>query len=192
MGMGFYDSKENVDTYIKIAEGFDVKALIVVLKTYLPSGSTVLELGMGPGIDLDILAEDYDVTGSDNSDIFLERYRAKHPKTKLLNLDVTHLPSNTTYDCIYSNKVLHHLTTDELCSSLTQQAAMLKTNGLLFHSFWEGEGTEEMHGMRFTYHSIDTLTDIVGDMFKVERIQIYTEMEKDDSLYAILRKVSDQ
>ena len=31
---------------------------------------------MGPGKDLALLAADYDVTGSDSSQIFVERYRA--------------------------------------------------------------------------------------------------------------------
>jgi len=88
MGMGFYDSKENVETYIQIAKGYDGKALIDILRTYLPTGSSVLELGMGPGIDLDTLAKDYDVTGSDQSDIFLDRYRKAHTEIKLRKLEV--------------------------------------------------------------------------------------------------------
>ncbi|MDX8387614.1 MAG: class I SAM-dependent methyltransferase [Ghiorsea sp.] len=189
--MGFYDTDENVDTYMKMAEGFDGKALIAILKTYLPRGSSVLELGMGSGIDLDILAKDYDVTGSDNSDIFLERYSATYPDVKLGKLDITNLPADNTYDCIYSNKVLHHLTLDELRLSLTQQVEMLKANGLLFHTFWAGKGSEEMHGMRFTYHLVESLTEIIGDTFKIETIQTYTEMEDADSLYVILRKDSN-
>lgn len=38
-----------------MAEGYDGEELIKILKEYLPEKSTLLELGMGPGKDLDIL-----------------------------------------------------------------------------------------------------------------------------------------
>ena len=47
--MGYYDSRDGVAEYIETAEGFDGRELVDVLKTYLKDGSTVLELGMGPG-----------------------------------------------------------------------------------------------------------------------------------------------
>ena len=53
--MGFFETEEGVNEYIKMAEGYDGKDLIKVFENYLPKGSTVLELGMGPGKDLDML-----------------------------------------------------------------------------------------------------------------------------------------
>ena len=47
-----------------MAEGFDGRELIEILKKYLSKGSTVLELGMGPGKDLDILNKNYSSTYS--------------------------------------------------------------------------------------------------------------------------------
>jgi len=54
---------------------------ISALTKFLPAGATVLELGMGPGVDFDLLSQHYQVTGSDNSQVFLDRYREK---TRLL------------------------------------------------------------------------------------------------------------
>ena len=65
--MSYYHDQENAEGYVKMAEGYDGHELIERLKLHLPAGSTVLELGMGPGSDLEILAEDYTVTGSDYS-----------------------------------------------------------------------------------------------------------------------------
>jgi trans-aconitate methyltransferase len=114
----FYHSKKHVMEYINMAEGYDGKELIEILKKYLPEKSTVLELGMGPGKDLDILKNDFDVTGSDNSDIFLDMYREKHPNADLIHLDAETLITNRKFDCIYSNKVLHHLSTKKLKQSI--------------------------------------------------------------------------
>ena len=52
--MGFFDTENGVDEYIKMAEGYDGTELIKILQELLPEKSTVLELGMGPGKDLDI------------------------------------------------------------------------------------------------------------------------------------------
>ncbi len=53
--MTYFNDKEKVSQYIEMAQGFDGKELIGILKKHLKEGSTVLELGMGPGKDLDIL-----------------------------------------------------------------------------------------------------------------------------------------
>ena len=65
--MGHFDERKNVETYIEMAAGYDGRKLIAILRQHLPAGSTVLELGMGPGVDLDLLAETYTVAGSDSS-----------------------------------------------------------------------------------------------------------------------------
>jgi len=189
--MGFYDSEKNVNLYIDMAKGFDGKELIEDLKNYLPEQSTVLELGMGPGVDLEILAEHYDVTGTDYSTIFLDRFRQQHPETKLLQVDIKDIQIDTTFDAIYSNKVLHHLTKEELRDSLLQQKQILNPQGILFHSFWCGEGTEEMEGMLFTYHTQESLREIIGDLFEIVKIETYTEMEENDSLLVVLKKQVD-
>ena len=53
--MGYYDDPKNTQQYIEMAEGYDGRELIEALSRHLPAGATVLELGMGPGKDLDIL-----------------------------------------------------------------------------------------------------------------------------------------
>jgi len=171
-----------------MAKGFDGKALIDILRTYMPAGASVLELGMGPGVYLEILAKYFDVTGSDNSDIFIERFRASHPDASLLHLDIIDIHTDSKFDCIYSNKVLHHLTEQELKASLMQQRNALNTDGVLFHSFWKGEGREEMQGMLLSYYSISQLKHIIGDMFDILALETYSEMADGDSLYIVLKK----
>ena len=47
------------------------------LRARLPAGTTVLEIGTGPGKDLDMLLETFEAVGSDYSQVFLDRYRAR-------------------------------------------------------------------------------------------------------------------
>ena len=185
--MGYFDNKKNIDEYIKMAEGYDGRELIEILKKYLEKGSSILELGMGPGKDLEILNEIFNVTGSDNSQIFLDIYRKKNKETKLILLDAVEMNIDKKFDCIYSNKVLHHLTKDNLRKSLIKQSEVLNSNGLLFHSLWYGDKEEEFSGLRFIYYTEDTFSKLIGNEYKILEIKKYTEFEEDDSMYAILK-----
>ena len=91
------------------------------------------------------------------------------------------------FDCIYSNKVLHHLARKELIESLEMQSKVLNSNGILFHTFWYGDKEEEFSGLRFVYYTEETFRKIVGNEYEILDLKKYSEMEKDDSLYAVLR-----
>ncbi len=186
--MGFYHNNKNVKDYIDMAEGYDGTFLIEILKKHVSPGSTVLELGMGPGKDLDILRKTFHVTGSDISQIFLDLYQERTGFVDLIVLDACTLEIGRTFDCIYSNKVLIHLTKAELRKSFQRQRAVLNDNGILFHSFWKGTKEEEHHGLRFIYYTKEELRKMIGDGFEIIEIAAYKEIEANDSLYIILKK----
>ena len=183
--MGFYDDEKTANQYIAMAEGYDGRELIDILRARLPDGASVLELGMGPGVDLDILRRRFRATGSDYSQFFLDRYRDAHPDSDLIRLDAVELETDRIFDCIYSNKVLHHLTDEQLRKSLLRQKEALSRNGLVMHSFWRGDGVEEHHGLKFIYQTEDSIRAIFSDSFNSVNVSIYTEMEDDDSLYVL-------
>jgi cyclopropane fatty-acyl-phospholipid synthase-like methyltransferase len=186
--LAFFDNQKNVNDYIKMAVGYDGRELIDILKAHLPAGSSVLELGMGPGIDLQMLDGDYAVTGSDSSKIFIDLYREKHPDADLLELDAQTIQTDRVFDCIYSNKVMHHLTKDELHRSFTRQRELLTEGGLLMHSFWFGSKEETHQGLRFIYYTESALMGLIGPGFETLKIKRYDEMEEADSFYVLLRK----
>ncbi len=189
--MKYFNNAQNVDEYIKMADGYDGRDLITILQNHLPSHSTVLELGMGPGKDLDILAEKYEVTGSDSSSVFLDLYRKTHPKADLLQLDAVSIKTDRNFDCIYSNKVLHHLHKSEIHQSFRRQRELLTGQELLMHSFWYGNSEEEYNGLWFAYYEEEELLGMIGDGFTSVAAERYTELEKDDSFYILLRKSED-
>lgn len=186
--MGYFNHEKNVMDYIRMAEGFDGRDLIDVLKKYLKEGSTILELGMGPGKNLDMLAKDYKATGSDLSQVFIDMYLKEHPEADIMILDAVKMDTDRKFDCIYSNKVLHHLTREELKESFRRQKESLNDDGLLFHSFWIGDHEEMMEGLRFVYYDPVKLLKTVVDDFILMEMSSYTEMEENDSFYLVLRK----
>lgn len=188
MTNNFFQTQKGVDDYIKMAAGFDGKEIIDILETYLPKGSTVLELGMGPGVDLDLLKKHYVVTGSDFSQIFLDLYTKKHPDADVLLLNAITLETEREFNAVYSNKVLIHLKDEELKKSIANQVKRLTANGIICHSFWAGSGQDEHNTVFFNYQSIDSLKRLFEPYFTILKLNTYTEMEKDDSILLIGKK----
>lgn len=186
--MSFYDDPKNAEDYIELAKGYDGAELIALLEPALAQGATVLELGMGPGVDLDILAKNYKATGSDYSAYFLERYKEQHPDADLIELDAAKINTDRTFDCIYSNKVLHQFSDEELDFSFAKQSEALNDSGLILHSFWLGDEVMEMHGMTFYYRSIKDVTDRLAQHFELIDAQKYSEMEDGDSFWVLAKK----
>lgn len=186
--MGYFDDERNVEEYISMAEGYDGRQFIPVLRQYLKDGLTVLELGMGPGKDFELLSEYFQVTGSDNSQVFIDRYWKDHPDADLVLLDAVTMKIDRKFDGIYSNKVLNHLSNEQLAESLTNQAEVLNEGGILLHTFWYGDKEEDLPGLHFTYYTKKTFRQWVGDEYEVLESVRYAEMEADDSIYFLLRK----
>lgn len=186
--MGYFHQEKKIEEYIKMAKGYDGRELIADLVKYLPKNSSILEIGMGPGTDLTLLEEYYQVTGSDYSSIFLERYRKQHPEAKLLLLDAVNLETDQKYQGLYSNKVLIHLTREELKQSIKRQAEILLPGGIICHSFWFGEKEENYDGLIFIYYTPEHLKKLFIETFDILKIEKYKEMKIDDSIYLIARK----
>jgi len=192
--MDNYYKEKNVLEYIEMAKGYDGKVLIENLRNYLLEGSTVLELGMGSGKDLDILKKYYKVTGSDFTKYFLNLYKENHQDidVDLMLLDARKLDIDRKFDCIYTNKVLYHLTEEEMIESLNQQKDLLNDEGLLLHSFWERNRKEKFKGTNFVYYTKKRLIEIMNThynyVYEILEIEYYKEMKEKDSIYIILKK----
>lgn len=187
--MGYYDDVSNVERYLQMAEGYDGRILVERLEAYLPLGSSVLELGMGPGKDLDLLKEKFEVTGSDTSKVFIDRYLKRHPTSDVLILDALTLKTDRQFDAIYSNKVMHHLRLDQMKVSFQRQYQVLRPNGIALHSFWYGHEIEDLDGLLFYQVTEFELESMVANTFEILEMKRYTEIEENDSLYGIFRRL---
>jgi SAM-dependent methyltransferase len=187
--MGYFDTDEGVNEYIKLAEGYDGRELIEILRSYVPSGSSVLELGMGPGVDLALLEPHFQATGSDASAIFVDRYRALESSADVLVLDAVDLDTDRRFDAIYSNKVMHHLPKRDAKKSLTAQHRALNPGGTALHSLWFGDQLEEHHGLLFQQYTAESFSELLDGQFEVLEAKQYAEMEPDDSLSVVLRRI---
>ena len=142
--MGYFDSKRNVDAYVRMADGYDGSVLVAVLERHLPAGASVLEIGMGPGKDLHLLRRRFHPTGSDRSAIFVDHVRAAQPEADVLLLDAVTMQTDRRFDAVYSNKVLHQLTRDELVRSLHSQRRVLNSGGIAVHGLCTGTASKRI------------------------------------------------
>jgi cyclopropane fatty-acyl-phospholipid synthase-like methyltransferase len=184
----YYKTKESVEEYIELAKGSNGAELIEKLMQVLPAHSSLLEIGSGPGSDWEILSQTYHVVGSDNSKVFLGHLNTKFPKGEFICLDAVTLNTNKTFDGIYSNKVLHHLTDNELLGSFKRQCEILNTNGVVCHSFWKGDGSEVFNGLYVNYHNEKGLEGFFANYFDILSMTVYKEFEDGDSILVLGRK----
>ncbi|HJP38417.1 MAG: class I SAM-dependent methyltransferase [Gammaproteobacteria bacterium] len=188
MEENFYENEEKVDGYAEFTPTHDGTLLIDVLGEYLPEAAAVLELGMGPGKDFKKLSQRYRVTGSDFSQLFLQRYREQDPAADLLRLDARTLETDRTFDAIFSNKALIHLSSDELQQSFERQHELLNDNGLILHSLWFGEGERSFNDLTLVYHNEQDLTKMLETSFDIVALEKHAKMSDDDSIYVLARK----
>ena len=186
--MGYYDCEQNVDAYVRMAAGYDGRHLVAVLERHLPAGSSVLEIGMGPGKDLRLLSRRFRPTGSDRSAIFVDRMRAARPEADVLRLDAVMLPTDRRFDAVYSNKVLHQLTREDLVRSLRAQRRVLNAGGIAVHGLWYGDRLETDHSGQCQYYTPQTFAEAAGEWFEILETGPYAEDSAGDSLHVVLRR----
>ena len=184
----YYHTKESVQEYIKMARGYDGREAIEKLRQFLPPGSEILEIGSGPGTDYGLLKSEYRPTGSDNSPEFINHLKTSFPGDLFLQLDASSLETDLRFDCIYSNKVLHHLDDQALEASIARQFDILNPGGIVCHTFWKGEDSEIFNDLLVNYHSDTGLRSIFEKHFEPLLIQYYQEFEEDDSILFIGQK----
>jgi len=183
----FYNDPVKVDEYESMCEEYDGSELYEVLDKHLTGNSTLLELGSGPGNDINYLKKKYSVAGSDLSDEFLIRSKKRHANVPFIKLDAVSIKIEKLFDCIFSNKVLHHLTLEELEKSLKRQQEVIVPNGLFAHTFWLGDKEFTMEGMLFIFHNREHLEKLVSKYYSIIELYGYKEFEDGDSIFILAK-----
>ncbi|NWL17414.1 class I SAM-dependent methyltransferase [Pseudoalteromonas sp. Scap03] len=133
--MKTYETKDGVEDYIRMCDGYDNSKFQNELLNHLKEGSSLLEVGMGPGNDFEWLSNTYRVTGSDYSKEFIEKAKARFSEGEFIILDAVSLKSDKKYDGIYSCKVYQHFELDLIEKSLKINLNCLMKMGLLLILF---------------------------------------------------------
>jgi len=182
-------TKYQVDEYFKVMEASDNSFVINTFKNEVEVGSKVLELGFGCGKDYNDLKDFYQFTLSDYSDEFVERFNSRN-QDRALVLDAKTLDIDSKFDVIYSNKVLQVFNDQEMMISFSRQAEVLKDDGIIFHTLWLGDSAFESDNYYCNYVNIKRIERMLANKFHIVTLIKYTEMEVDDSIIVIAKKIS--
>ncbi|TDY53043.1 methyltransferase family protein [Aminivibrio pyruvatiphilus] len=148
--ISWYD--EHADGLTSRYDQADTESLHALLRKWIPSRSSVLEIGCGSGRDALFLASlGCEVTATDGSEAMLRAARQNLPKeagrnvsfqAALFPLAEGHSLLSSSFDAITAIAVLMHIPDSELFSFACQVKSLLKEQGVFFCSFSSGERKE--------------------------------------------------
>ncbi len=181
-----YNDEKFVEQYYEMIKDYDNTFVIEQFKKFVPKNFTVLELGFGTGIDYLALREQYNITISDYSSAFIKKFKEIH-NVDALQLDAKTINITEKFDCIFTNKVLHVFSNVELEQSFINQHRVLNNGGLIFHTFWYDEsGVADEYKNNVNKKALNKL---LNTKFELVDTVIYSEMETDDSILVVARKI---
>ncbi|MBE7162540.1 MAG: GNAT family N-acetyltransferase [Williamsia herbipolensis] len=138
-------AERTLDTYERESQRYvdrtsDARSgLVEDVLAVVPVGSTVLEVGSGPGRDaLALEAAGLRVVRSDGARAFVERLRDQGHEA--LVLDVLRDDLGGPYDAVFANAVLLHVPRERLVDVLGRIRAAVRPGGVLAATLKRGEG----------------------------------------------------
>ncbi len=135
------------------------------LQKYLASGSSVLDLGCGPGVDsFKLRAAGYRVTGADLSWGMLCQAKL-YAGNSLFQVDMRDLAvARQSFDAVWMQASMLHLTRQDAPKALAEIQRVLRANGLVCLSVKQGDGEGYQHNLGeryFTYYQPDEIQTLV-------------------------------
>lgn len=135
------------------------------LISLVPEGSSVLELGSGPGHDAAVLEEaGLVVTRTDGAESFVKLFHERGLEAQVL--DITADNFGGPFDAVFANAVLLHVARSRLHDVLMVTRRATRVGGVLVTSFKKGDG-DEWSGRKldapryFTYWQEEDLRRVV-------------------------------
>lgn len=180
-------NKEMVDNYYEMMEEYNNDFILKRFCETIPHDKSVLELGFGTGKDYLYLKSKYQITASDYSDDFINKFEQSHDD-QILKINAVDMDIDEKFDCIYSSKVLNSLDKDEIIQSLNNQYQCLNHGGYIFHTLWYGDLSEDN-----SYIDKQFITKVLATKFEYIELEYYKEADFNtsefDSLILIARKL---
>lgn len=102
------------------------------LKELIPNKSNVLDFGCGPGIYLNLLQHDYDVTGVDVSEGMLQSAAKLVPSSQLYLGNFLNIQFDKKFYAIYSISVLEYVPVSQIDNFFKKCSNILQNKGIIF------------------------------------------------------------
>jgi SAM-dependent methyltransferase len=171
------DNRETLVAYERLADryaertGAEASSLVDELVALMPVGSSVLELGSGPGTDAAALEHSgFAVERTDGALSFVDRFRRQGFSARVLDFYADDFGG--PYDAVFANAVLLHAARERLAGVLSVALKATRPGGVLAATVKKGTGdewsTRKLDAPRhFTYwqeHELDVVLRHAGWM----------------------------
>ncbi|MCA1830304.1 MAG: class I SAM-dependent methyltransferase [Actinobacteria bacterium] len=159
---------------------------VIELMDELPDGSSVLDLGCGPGRRVaGVISERHDYLGVDFSQAQLDVARVNAPRARFVRADMTEVAfTPESFDAVVAFYSIIHVPRDEQAALIGRIATWLRPDGLFVACFGtrnEADGSDDwIDGVRMFWSSFepDTTTQMVQEAgFRIERAQLLENVE---------------
>lgn len=130
------------------------------------AGDRVLDVGCGPGSDLETFAADgYEAVGLDPTESFLRAARDRGITASLARGDMRELPfGDATFDGVWSSASFLHVPRSEAVPTLREIRRILRPDGVFFCSVKREPTTAaESRTRHFEYYRPDTIRALLAD-----------------------------
>lgn len=167
----YYEDK--AEEYLARTSQLDMESLYKPFLELIPAGGTILDAGCGPGRDvLAFLKQGFRVTAFDASEKMVE-IASTQTGVAALQMRFQELKYKQKFDGIWACASLLHVPFCELEDVLTRFRRALKTGGICFMSFKQGNGERFEDGRRFIDFTEATLQQKLADISGLSVLRIW-------------------
>ena len=167
----YYEDK--AEEYLARTSQLDMESLYKPFLELIPAGGTILDAGCGPGRDvLAFLKQGFRVTAFDASEKMVE-IASTQTGVAALQMRFQELKYEQEFDGIWACASLLHVPFCELEDVLTRFRRALKTGGICFMSFKQGNGERFEDGRRFIDFTEAPLRQKLADISELSIIRIW-------------------
>jgi len=167
----YYEDK--AEEYLARTSQLDMESLYKPFLELIPAGGTILDAGCGPGRDvIAFLKQGFRVTAFDASAKMVELV-SKQTGVVAFQMRFQELNYEQEFDGIWACASLLHVPFCELDDILSMFRRALKTGGICFMSFKQGNGERFDDGRRFIDFTEATLRQKLADISGVSILRIW-------------------
>ena len=139
----------NAKQYYDSTVDINMTVLYTPFLTYMPTFASILDAGCGSGRDtLYFIKRGYKVTAFDNAPS-LVNLASKLTGQEVLQLSFMDIDFDSQFNGVWACSSLIHLPIDELHDALSKLSRSLKTDGVMYASFYYGIGEKNRDGRIF-------------------------------------------
>ncbi len=175
--MSYYD--ENAQAFIDNTLNIDMAELYSKFIEKLPAKGMILDIGCGPGRDLNYFYKNgFRAIGLEPSEE-LASFARKYSNCEVIGTTIQNFESNQLFDGIWACASLLHLESSILIESFKKVSGMMNDNSVFYCSFKLGDFEGYRNGRFFNDQTLESISKILPLELKISEHWITEDLRPD-------------